>query len=56
MTAYMPVQPNGEWWVAGCGSSPQEAFGSVSAREGCIPWPECERLGWKVIAVKITAI
>lgn len=56
ITAYMPVQPSGEWWVAGCGASPQEAFGSVLAREGCIPWAECEAMGWKVVAVKITLI
>jgi hypothetical protein len=56
MTAYMPVRPNGSWWIAGCGDSPPEAFGAVSALEGCIPWEECEQLGWKIIAVKITAI
>lgn len=56
MTAYMPVTPDGEWWVSGCGATPQEAFYSVQAREGCITWPECEQIGWTVIAVKITPV
>jgi hypothetical protein len=56
MTAYMPVQPDGSWWVAGCGATPQEAFYSTQALNGCITWEECERIGWKVIAVKISAL
>jgi hypothetical protein len=56
MTAYMPVEPDGGWWVSGCSASPQEAFYAIQAREGCIEWAECEAMGWKVIAVKITAL
>jgi hypothetical protein len=55
-TAYMPIQPDGEWWIAGCDAEPQDAFFAIQAREGCISWEECAKLGWKVIAVKITAL
>ncbi len=55
MNAYMPVQPDGAWWVSGCDDNPQSTMFNIQAREGCIDWAECEKIGWKVIAVTIRA-
>jgi len=53
-SAYMPVKPNGDWWIAGCDETPSETFHTVEAREGCVTWKECEAAGWKVVHVYIS--
>lgn len=54
LSAYMPIKPNGTWWVAGCDETPADAMGAVSAREGCISWEACQEIGWRIVLVRIT--
>lgn len=52
-TAYMPVRPDGDWWVAGCDSTPAAASAAICAHEGLVSWDEIEASGWSIVAVKI---
>lgn len=55
---YAPIRPNGEMWADGISDQPQSVFSNVCAWEGFPKggWEECDKIGWKVIAVKVTPL
>lgn len=52
--AYMPVKPDGDWWIGGCDKTLPAAQSAVSSLEGCVAWQECYEIGWRIVLVQIT--
>jgi len=56
MRVYVPVKPSGAWYVYGTAPTAAGARSTAEANAGCIPWSECERIGWRVIPADLKAV